>query len=334
MQVLDMVDESQDDDPDYDEAQLLAGNFDEWEVIVKPPQAHSQHTQKANDRSLAYARRRALDLERAPGVNDKLFDPAVVIFWDGGLAEKVEYGFTDYTSKKGLPRPPKVKDVKRWSRPDALSIKSHIRKAPQHITLEEFGTEDPDGDDPFSPEIPLDELPYVEELRPSGHVPTRIAAHFGGRFVDGDDHYHEDLTADASVGAHECEGILPRPNKAMAAAAMRPSPFDLSDEWLADTGASDDLCPVTDAQKVDKSAVITLRPRVFETAKGLMKVSQSLLLSRAINNMDLQPMLMDKKCPRAVSISRQVLDCGRSYLWLNGYLPIIFNAVTGFATPQ
>ena len=82
MQVLDMVDESQDDDPDYDEAQLLAGNFDDWETIVKPPQAHPLHTQKANDRSLAYARRRALDLERAPGVNDKIFDPAVVIFWD------------------------------------------------------------------------------------------------------------------------------------------------------------------------------------------------------------------------------------------------------------
>ena len=111
MQNLDMVDESQDDDPGYDEAQLIAGNFDEWETIVLPPQAHPMHTGKANDRSLAYARRRALDLERAPGVNDMLFDPAVVIFWDGGLAEKVEYGFTDYTSKKGLPRPPKIRDV-------------------------------------------------------------------------------------------------------------------------------------------------------------------------------------------------------------------------------
>ena len=111
----------------------------------------------------------------------------------------------------------------------------------------------------------------------------------------------------------------------MAAAAMRPSPFDLSEEWLADTGATDDLCPMTDAQKVDNSAVKTLRPRIFETAKGLMKVSKPLLLSKAINDMDVQPVLMGTNCPHAISISRQVLDHGRSYLWLNGYVPIIFN---------
>ena len=249
MQTLDMVDESQDDCPDYDEDQLYAGNFEDWASIVKPPQAHSLHTPKANSRSMAYARRRALDLERAPGVHDKQFDPAVVIFWDGGLAEKVEYGFTDYTSKRGLPRPPKVRDVKRWSRPDALSIRSHIQRAPKHIILEEFGTDDLDEDDPFTPEIPLDKLPYVEELRTSSHSPTKIATCFGERPLNGDDVCDDVMTADASVGAHECEAVSPRSDKAMAATAVRPCPFDLSEEWLADTGTTDDLCPHTDEQR-------------------------------------------------------------------------------------
>ena len=107
MQTLDVVDDS---DQDYDDQ---AGPFDDWESIVKPPQSHPLHTGKANDRSMAYARRRALDLERAPGVNDNFYEPVMILFWDDGLAEKVEYGFTDYTSKRGLPRPPKIKDVKR-----------------------------------------------------------------------------------------------------------------------------------------------------------------------------------------------------------------------------
>ena len=143
-----------------------------------------------------------------------------------------------------------------------------------------------------------------------------------------------DDIADASVGAHECEAVSPRSDKAMAAAAIRPCPFEFSEEWLADTGTTDDLCPRTDEDKVDNIPVKTLKPRIFETAKGLMKVSKSLLLANSINGMDVRPELMGKNCPHAVSVSRQVLDCGRSYLWLNGYLPIVFHAVTGFATPQ
>ena len=139
--------------------------------------------------------------------------------------------------------------------------------------------------------------------------------------------------ADASVGAHECEAISPRTDKAMVATAVRPSPFDLSEEWLADTGTTDDLRPRTDEQKVDLP-VKGLKPRIFETAKGLLKVDKSLMLSNAINDMDVVPVLMGINCPHAQSISRQVLCHGMSYLWLNGYLAIIFHAVTGFATPQ
>ena len=123
---------------DYDDYDFLPGFVEDWELIVQPPQFDPLHTKKANDRSMAYARRRALDLERVPGVNDVDYDPVIVVLWDEGLAEKVEYGFTDYTSKRGLPRPPKVKDVKRWSRPDALSIKSHVMNMTPHILLEEF----------------------------------------------------------------------------------------------------------------------------------------------------------------------------------------------------
>ena len=87
MQRLELPADSDEDDD------VLAGDFEDWDSIVKAPKNHPLHTERANDRSLAYARRRALDLERAPGVTTQYFDPVVVIFWDGGLAEKVEYGF-------------------------------------------------------------------------------------------------------------------------------------------------------------------------------------------------------------------------------------------------
>ena len=38
-----------------------------------------------------------------------------------------------------------------------------------------------------------------------------------------------DSSVDASIGAHECEAISPRTEKAMVATTLRPSPFDLSE---------------------------------------------------------------------------------------------------------
>ena len=37
--------------------------FEVWGEIIRIPKAHDRHTQESNDRSIAYARRRALDLE-------------------------------------------------------------------------------------------------------------------------------------------------------------------------------------------------------------------------------------------------------------------------------
>ena len=119
---------------------------------------------------------------------------------------------------------------------------------------------------------------------------------------------------------------------AMAATPALSCPFDLQKEWLADAGTCDDLCPPEGRRKVC-NPVKRLKPREFETASGKLKVDQSLVLSNTINDMELEPALMGKGCPRAVSISKAVVHRKRSYLWLNGYLPIMFRASDGFATP-
>ena len=51
-----------------------------WDDIVLSPRADRHHNARANDRAAAYAYRRALDLERVPGVCDHLPDPAIIIF--------------------------------------------------------------------------------------------------------------------------------------------------------------------------------------------------------------------------------------------------------------
>ena len=279
-----------------------AGSAVPWDDIVLSPRADRHHNARANDRAAAYAYRRALDLERVPGVCDHLPDPAIIIFWDGGVAEKVEYAFQDYTSKRGLPRPPKTKDTRTWSRPDALSIKSHLKKMGLRFRFFEFGNSGREIGDSTVQETPLEELPYVDELRYPHRYPRHVATTYGTTEPMIEDE------VDAGQAAHEWEDHTPRSERsiALAAAPALSCPFDLQKEWLADTGTCDDLCP-SDAKRKVCNPVKRLKPREFETAGGKLKVDQSLVLSKSINDMELEPVLMSADCPHAVSISKAVV---------------------------
>ena len=267
-------------DADFDASiNYPPGASQDWESVRHPPRASRRHSVVRNSRSAAYALRRGLDLERVHGVNECCHKPAIVIFWDNGVAEKVEYAWEGYTSTKGLPRVPKASSVKQWSLPDALSIKQHLGKLNFAVDVHEFGTL-PDPQDNFvNEEIPLDQLPYVEELRRPFLFPSKVATPWlAARPVPSP-------MEDAEFS--KLDGGFDRPANPAMLTVPPPSPWLVTDMWLADTGACEDLCPEGDMKKVWSHNKI--KPRVFETANGELTVDKSLTFSDAINGMPLNP---------------------------------------------
>ena len=113
--------------------------FRVWDEIVGIPQAHDGHAQESNDRSMAHARRRALDLEMMVSGGPAFPKPTIVLFWNSGVAEKVEHPWPEKTlwTKRGLPRPPDRSRQSYWNKDDVLVDKQEVRKTEDFVSIGE-----------------------------------------------------------------------------------------------------------------------------------------------------------------------------------------------------
>ena len=144
---------------------------------------------------------------------------------------------------------------------------------------------------------------------PSPHISRTVKSLHGGK--------RDDEADVPEMGVPSADAVLPMIDKAMTVQLSYPVMFDAFDDWLVDICTRERLCR---AMKGDKmfTCIMQMPPRIFGTAKGKCSVASALQVTFAVIGTRIEPVVMTRNCPRAISVGMRIVRQGRGDPWLSG----------------